>query len=87
MNDFNIIDQQQSLFDAISNLDFSIPIEVFLAFDSLTNFVGYIMPLRLYLPIILLILSYWFILIVSNAFRMGLSFIGTVASFAGRFFK
>lgn len=86
MNDFNLQGQQQDIFNAIINLDFSIPTEIFLAFYSLTNFVGYFMPLRLYLPIITLILSYWFILIVSNAFRMGLNFISNVVSFAAKFF-
>lgn len=87
MNDFNFNETQQNIFDAIVNLDFSIPTEIFLAFDSLTHFVGYFMPLRLYLPIITLILSYWFILIVSNALRMTLSFFGSIVSFAGKFIK
>lgn len=76
-----------SLIESIQNLDLSIPSEIFLALSSLTNFVGYIMPLRLYIPIITLILSYWFLMIAINAGKGLLSFIGTLGTFFAKFSK
>lgn len=74
-----------SLIESVKNLDFAIPYEIFTALSSLTNFVGYIMPLRLYLPIITLILSYWFLMIAINAGKGLLSFIGMLGSFFAKF--
>lgn len=51
--------------NAVQTLQFTIPDQVFQAFDTLTRVVGYIMPLRLYTPIITLILGYWFIMIAA----------------------
>lgn len=74
-----------NLIDSVKNLDFAIPYEIFTALSSLTNFVGYIMPLRLYIPIITLILSYWFLMIAINAGKGLLSFIGMLGSFFAKF--
>ena len=74
-----------NLIESIKNLDIAIPHEIFTALSSLTNFVGYIMPLRLYLPIITLILSYWFLMIAINAGKGLLSFIGMLGSFFAKF--
>lgn len=74
-----------NLIDSVKNLDFAIPYEIFTALSSLTNFVGYIMPLRLYIPIITLILSYWFLMIAINAGKGLLSFIGMLGSFFVKF--
>lgn len=74
-----------NLIESVKNLDFAIPYEIFTALSSLTNFVGYIMPLRLYLPIITLILSYWFLMIAINAGKGLLSFIGMLGSFFAKF--
>ncbi len=74
-----------NLIESVKNLDFAIPYEIFIALSSLTNFVGYIMPLRLYLPIITLILSYWFLMISINAGKGLLSFIGMLGSFFAKF--
>ena len=49
--------------NSISTITFQIPEQVYQAFEVLTKFVGYIMPLRLYTPIITLVLGYWFILV------------------------
>ena len=74
-----------NLIESIKNLDIAIPHEIFTALSSLTNFVGYIMPLRLYLHIITLILSYWFLMIAINAGKGLLSFIGMLGSFFAKF--
>lgn len=74
-----------NLIESIKNLDIAIPHEIFTALSSLTNFVGYIMPLRLYLPILTLILSYWFLMIAINAGKGLLSFIGMLGSFFAKF--
>lgn len=76
----DVISKQQNFIEAIINLDFSIPTEIFYVLHSLTNFVGYIMPLRLYMPIITLILSYWFLMISVTAGKGLVSFFGTLAS-------
>lgn len=86
MDEYGLINSQENIFEAVANLDFVIPTEIFLAFDSLTNFVGYIMPLRLYLPIITLILSYWFILICAKSLSMVINSISGLASFFAKFF-
>lgn len=59
----------QNLWNGILALDFAIPEQIFLALNVLTRFVGYIMPLRLYTPIITLILGYWFLMILSSSTR------------------
>lgn len=79
--------KQQNFFDSIINLDFAIPAEIFAALSSLTNFVGYIMPLKLYMPIITLILSYWFLMISVTAGKAAFSFVGTMSSFFSKFYK
>lgn len=86
MDEYGLINSQENIFEAIANLDFVIPTEIFLAFDSLTNFVGYIMPLRLYIPIITLILSYWFILICAKSLSMVINSISGLASLFAKFF-
>lgn len=63
----------ENLFASIEALYFQIPDQIFIALDSLTNVVGYIMPLRLYTPIITLVIGYWFILISTSALKAGIS--------------
>ena len=79
--------QQQNFFNAIINLDFAIPAEIFYVLHSLTNFVGYIMPLYLYMPIITLILSYWFLMISVTAGKAAFSFIGTMSNVFTKIYK
>lgn len=87
MNEYDYLGKYEDIHADISSLDFSIPPEIFIAFDSLTEFAGYFMPLRLYLPIITLILAYWFIMITTNIFKMSVSFIGSFSSFLSKFIK
>lgn len=75
------------LIEQIKNLDFSIPSDIFNALYALTNFAGYILPLRLYSPILLLILSYWALMIAVNAGKGLLSFIGSLGGLFGRLGK
>ena len=81
------LDDFYHLVNSIGNLDFDIPAEIFFALSSLTNFVGYIMPLRLYFPIIILILSYWFLMIAVNAGKAMLSFTTSIVTFFAKFKK
>lgn len=83
----NDIEYSRNLIDSIRLLDFEIPAEIFQVLSSLTNFVGYIMPLRLYMPIISLILGYWFLMIAINAGKGLLSFIGTLGGFFAKIKK
>lgn len=71
----------QNIINSVSSLGFTIPTEIFSSLDILTHCVGYVMPLRLYSPIITLILSYWLTLIVASAFRGMTSFVGNMFSF------
>lgn len=64
--------------NAIVSLDFTIPTEIFSALDILTHCLGYIMPLRLYSPIITLVLGYWFILILIKSYQVASSFLSNV---------
>ena len=64
-----------NIITSIQSLYFVIPDEIYLALDSLTHFLGYIMPLRLYMPIITLVLGYWFIMISVRALNGALSFV------------
>lgn len=66
--------------NAIVSLDFTIPTEIFSALDILTHCLGYIMPLRLYSPIITLVLGYWFILILIKSYHAASSFLSNVFS-------
>lgn len=59
----------QNLWNGILALDFAIPEQIFLALNVLTHYVGYFMPLHLYMPIITLILGYWFLMILSASTR------------------
>lgn len=63
------IENIQNLWSGILSLDFAIPEQIFLVLNILTHYVGYIMPLRLYTPIITLILGYWFLMILSYSIR------------------
>lgn len=74
------LENTQNIFTAVSSLDFSIPVEIFSALDLLTHCVGYIMPLRLYKPIITLILGYWFILICASGYRIMSGFLNNLFS-------
>ena len=82
-SDENLSDLLSDFSNSITTISFSIPEQVYQAFDVLTRVVGYIMPLRLYTPIISLILGYWFILIV-GAF---IKFVFNAFDFIGRVFK
>lgn len=59
----------QNLWNGILALDFAIPEQIFLELNLLTRFVSYILPLRLYTPIITLVLGYWFLMILSYSLR------------------
>ena len=59
----------------ITTLTFQIPEQVYQVFDTLTRYVGYIMPLRLYTPIIAVILGYWFILILGAFAKFSMNLI------------
>lgn len=59
----------QNLWNGILALDFAIPEQIFIALNFLTHYVGYFMPLHLYMPIITLILGYWFLMILSASTR------------------
>lgn len=80
-------DNMQSIAESIHGLNFAIPEEIFIVLDTLTNVVGYFMPLRLYTPIITLILSYWAICIVGYVYKGSVSLIGGLTSLATKFFK
>lgn len=91
LNIFEIFDDyhenMQTIGESISGLNFAIPEEIFIVLDTLTNVVGYFMPLRLYTPIITLILSYWAISIVGYVYRGSLRLFNGLSSFATKFFK
>lgn len=74
-------DQIQNLFYGIHALDFAIPEQIFLALNVLTHYVGYFMPLRLYRPIIILILGYWFLMILSSSIRFTFSAVKSLIPF------
>lgn len=78
--------QLHSIADDVNALNFAIPEQIFVVMNSLTNVVGYIMPLRLYIPIITLVLGYWFVCIFAAAYRMSFSLLGGLSSFS-RFLK
>lgn len=63
----------ENVLASIEALYFQIPDQIFIALDSLTNVVGYIMPLRLYTPIITFVIGYWFIMISVSALKAGFS--------------
>ena len=82
--DDDIISDINDVVNATSSLTFAIPEQVFQAFDTLTRYVGYIMPLRLYLPIIALVLGYWFLVIFGAATKLTFNLIKrVVAIFSG----
>lgn len=64
-----------NIITSIQSLYFVIPDEIYLALDTLTHYVGYFIPLRLYMPIITLTLGYWFIMITVRALNGCLSFV------------
>lgn len=67
--EFNYEDGYTYIINSAQGIPFAIPEQIFVAIDSLTRVVGYIMPLRLYMPIIVLILGYWLILIMFNVLK------------------
>lgn len=71
----------EHIYEGIQGLSFQIPEQVFQAFDTLTRFVGYIMPLRLYTPIIVLILGYWLLLITSASMKFTFNIVKRLVSF------
>ena len=83
----NFFDNMESVANSIHGLDFVIPEEIFSVLDTLTNVIGYIMPLRLYTPIITLILSYWAICIVGHVYKGALSIFGSLVSLFLKLFK
>ena len=70
-----------NIITSIQSLYFAIPEEIYIVLDTLTHYVGYILPLRLYMPIITLVLGYWFIMISVRALSGCLSFIKTFLPF------
>lgn len=72
------LQNSQNIFQAASALDFTIPVEIFTSLDLLTNDIGYFLPLRLYSPIITLILGYWFILISAAGYRCITGFLSNI---------
>lgn len=76
----DIFNNFSDLLDQVKNLYFSIPSDLFNAIYGLTNFVGYILPLRLYTPIFVLIFNHWFLMIAINAGRSIFSFISSFGS-------
>lgn len=71
----------QNLSNGILALDFAIPEQIFLALNVLTRFVGYILPLRLYTPIITLILGYWVLMILSYSTRFVFNLVKKIVPF------
>ncbi len=71
-----------NIITSIQSLYFAIPDEIYLALDSLTRFAGYILPLRLYMPIITFFLGYWFIMISVRALNGALSFVKSFLPFS-----
>lgn len=65
----------------IFSLDFSIPSEIYCVLDTITNFVGYIMPLYLYAPIITLIIAYWGFLIFKSFIAFCAILLGKITSY------
>lgn len=85
MSDTPIINDHDGLINAILNLTFLIPPEIFYGLDLLTKYVGYIMPLRLYIPIISLTLAYILYMIISKTFRFFTGLFGSFTSLIARF--
>ena len=81
IEDGDAIDNISSIFEAIKALSFEIPEQVYQAFEVLTKVVGYIMPLRLYTPIITLILGYWLIMIMGAAVKFVFNLVKRLAAF------
>lgn len=67
--------------NGIASLTFEIPDQIFLVLQSLTKVVGYVMPLRLYTPIINLVLAYWLLMITIRFMNGASNLIGNIASF------
>lgn len=70
-----------SIFDAVQGLSFQIPEQIYIAFDVLTRVVGYVMPLRLYTPIIALVLGYYLIMIIGAALKFTFNILKRIAAF------
>lgn len=83
----NFLDNIETVSNSIHGLNFVIPEEIFSVLDTLTNVIGYIMPLRLYTPIITLILSYWAICIVGYVYKGAVRIFGSLGSLALKLFK
>lgn len=83
----NFLDNMRSFADSLHGLNFTIPEEIFAVLDSLTNVVGYIMPLRLYTPIITLILSYWLICIVGYVYKGSIRIFSGLGTLVTKLFK
>ncbi len=76
----NVSNEQSALF-------FEIPDPIYQGLDILTNVVGYIMPLKLYLPIITFVLGYWLLMITAYFVRFCYNSLTSVAGIFARFGK
>ena len=65
----NYEDSYSYIINGAKGIPFAIPEQIFVAIDTLTRVVGYVMPLRLYMPIIILILSYWLVMILFSVLK------------------
>lgn len=78
----NFLDNLFELISSILNLNFVIPDEIYQGLKWLCSCAGYIIPFSLYQPIIFLILSYYFILILAKCFK---AISSLISSIIGRF--
>lgn len=83
----NLDNAIENLVNEIFAINFSIPDEIFNGLEILTHLVGYIMPLYLYQPIIVLVLGYWLLMITSYFVRWAFNTVSSVAGTLVRLFK
>lgn len=78
----NFLDNIHEIISSILNLNFAIPDQVYQGLKWLCCCAGYIIPFSLYTPIIFLILSFNFLMILAKCVKAVNSI---VTSFIGRF--
>ena len=83
----NIKDFLYNISNEQAALNFAIPDPIYQGLDILTNVVGYIMPLKLYMPIITLVLGYWLLMITAYFVRWSFNAVTSIASAFARFGK
>ena len=81
LQDGDTMGNVSSIFDAVGTLTFQIPEQVYQAFEVLTRVVGYIMPLRLYTPIIYLVLGYYLLMIMGASIKFLFNLVKRIAAF------